>query len=118
MASSTSNQSTVDPEINKIENLVEQIEIKDSDQNAPENNLEQKQEPDDKKPNLNTPNRVFISKLLNRNMKIEITDGRVLIGNFLCTDKDANIILGCCQEYIDSSKYVQPFQSVFQLIFN
>jgi small nuclear ribonucleoprotein (snRNP)-like protein len=104
MASSTTDQtptSSVDQELNKIETLVEKIEIKENEAN----NLD---ESDDKKAtnkiNLNTPNRVFISKLLNRNMKIQITDGRVLIGNFLCTDKDSNIILGCCQEYVDSSK--------------
>nr|CAI5861912.1 unnamed protein product [Callosobruchus analis] len=29
-----------------------------------------------------------------------MTDGRVLIGVFLCTDRDANIILGSCSEYL------------------
>ena len=33
-------------------------------------------------------------------MKIELTDGRVLIGIFMCTDKDANVILGSCAEYL------------------
>ena len=33
-------------------------------------------------------------------MKIEMTDGRTLIGQFLCTDRDANVILGSCYEYI------------------
>ena len=33
-------------------------------------------------------------------MKIEISDGRTLIGQFLCTDCDKNIILGSCQEFI------------------
>lgn len=28
------------------------------------------------------------------NFRIEMTDGRVLIGVFLCTDRDANVILG------------------------
>ncbi|XP_014668935.1 PREDICTED: N-alpha-acetyltransferase 38, NatC auxiliary subunit-like [Priapulus caudatus] len=30
----------------------------------------------------------------------ENQDVRSLIGSFLCTDKDANLILGNCQEYI------------------
>lgn len=29
-----------------------------------------------------------------------MTDGRILIGIFLCTDKEANIILGSCSEYL------------------
>jgi small nuclear ribonucleoprotein (snRNP)-like protein len=33
-------------------------------------------------------------------MKIKLTDGRILIGIFLCTDKDANVILGTCAEYL------------------
>ena len=45
----------------------------------------------------------FLNKWLNKSMKIEITDGRVLIGTFVCTDMQANIILGSCQEYIDSA---------------
>lgn len=29
-----------------------------------------------------------------------MSDGRILIGPFLCTDKDANVILGVCSEYM------------------
>lgn len=29
-----------------------------------------------------------------------MSDGRVLIGVFLCTDRDSNIILGSCSEYL------------------
>lgn len=29
-----------------------------------------------------------------------MTDGRVLTGAFLCTDRDANVILGSCSEYL------------------
>jgi len=35
-------------------------------------------------------------------MKVEMTDGRVLVGVFLCTDRDRNIILGSTNEYIKS----------------
>lgn len=31
-----------------------------------------------------------------------MTDGRVLIGSFLCTDRDANVILASCSEYLSS----------------
>ena len=44
-----------------------------------------------------------LSKWLNRNMRVKITDGRTLVGIFLCTDKDQNIILGSCQEFINST---------------
>jgi len=50
-----------------------------------------------------TINRQFLVKLLNKSMKIEITDGRVLIGTFVCTDMQSNVILGSCQEFIDTS---------------
>ncbi len=52
----------------------------------------------------NVPHHVLaIKKWLNKSMKVKITDGRVLVGVFLCTDKHSNIILGSCLEYIDSS---------------
>ncbi|XP_022185331.2 N-alpha-acetyltransferase 38, NatC auxiliary subunit isoform X2 [Nilaparvata lugens] len=39
-----------------------------------------------------------LRRWINRQMKIEMTDGRILIGVFLCTDRDGNIILGSCSE--------------------
>ena len=38
---------------------------------------------------------------LNRWLRIKITDGRTLIGLFLCTDRDLNIILGRAVEHVD-----------------
>lgn len=29
-----------------------------------------------------------------------MSDGRIIIGTFLCTDKDANVILAMCAEYM------------------
>ena len=37
---------------------------------------------------------------LNSHLKIKMSDGRTLTGAFLCTDRDANIILGVCSEYL------------------
>lgn len=37
---------------------------------------------------------------LNKSFLIQMFDGRVLIGVFLCTDRDANVILGSCTEYL------------------
>jgi len=45
----------------------------------------------------------FLKKMLNKTFRIRIADGRTLIGTFLCTDKDQNIVLGQCQEYVKSN---------------
>ena len=58
-------------------------------------------ESDDK--TQSTQYRQLLRQWLNRSMKIKITDGRYVIGTFLCTDKHSNIILGSCQEFIDSA---------------
>lgn len=34
-------------------------------------------------------------------MKVHLIDGRILIGAFVCTDKDAHIILSSCYEYFN-----------------
>ncbi|KAH1164658.1 N-alpha-acetyltransferase 38, NatC auxiliary subunit [Mauremys mutica] len=44
-----------------------------------------------------------LETLLNRNMRIRMTDGRTLVGCFLCTDRDCNVILGSAQEYLKAS---------------
>ncbi|XP_077445322.1 N-alpha-acetyltransferase 38, NatC auxiliary subunit-like isoform X1 [Stigmatopora argus] len=41
--------------------------------------------------------------LLNKNMRICMTDGRTLVGLFLCTDRDCNVILGSAQEFLKSA---------------
>ncbi|XP_062904956.1 N-alpha-acetyltransferase 38, NatC auxiliary subunit isoform X1 [Mobula hypostoma] len=41
-----------------------------------------------------------LESLLNKSMRIRMTDGRTLIGLFLCTDRDCNVILGSAQEYL------------------
>ena len=38
---------------------------------------------------------------LNQPMRIRMTDGRTLVGTFICTDKDRNVILGSCEEYVN-----------------
>lgn len=42
--------------------------------------------------------RAKLESWLYRTLRIQLTDGRILIGNFLCTDSDANVILGMCME--------------------
>lgn len=36
-------------------------------------------------------------------MKVNLIDGRILIGSFVCTDKDAHIILSTCYEYFNEN---------------
>lgn len=47
-----------------------------------------------------SPGAVQLRSWLNKTFRVEMTDGRVLTGVFLCTDRDANIILGSCSEYL------------------
>jgi len=54
---------------------------------------------DSETPSGKSKGRLKLESWLNACMKIEMTDGRTLIGQFLCTDRDCNIILGSCYEY-------------------
>jgi len=40
---------------------------------------------------------------LNQPMKVHLIDGRILVGSFVCTDKDAHIILSACYEYFNEN---------------
>lgn len=53
--------------------------------------------------------------LLNKNMRIRMTDGRTLVGLFLCTDRDCNVILGSAQEFLKSTGWINT--TVFFLTF-
>ncbi|XP_012940621.1 N-alpha-acetyltransferase 38, NatC auxiliary subunit [Aplysia californica] len=44
--------------------------------------------------------RLTLEQWLNKSMRIKMTDGRTLVGVFLCTDCDCNIIMGSCEEYL------------------
>ena len=58
-------------------------------------------------------NKTNLKNWLNKSFKIEMTDGRILIGIFLCTDRDGNIILGSCHEYHKSEGRCFVFQSIY-----
>ncbi|CAG2121864.1 unnamed protein product, partial [Medioppia subpectinata] len=51
-------------------------------------------------PEVKSPLRLRLESWLNKNMKILMSDGRTLVGIFLCTDRDRNVILGSCLEYL------------------
>jgi len=50
--------------------------------------------------NQRVESRHKLEQWLNKSMRIKMTDGRTLIGIFLCTDRDCNIIMGSCEEYL------------------
>jgi len=47
----------------------------------------------------NRPGVTMLRSWLNKNMKVEMSDGRFLVGIFLCTDRAGNVIIGSCNEY-------------------
>ncbi len=47
-----------------------------------------------------SPSKALLQSWLNKIIKVKISDGRRLIGSFLCTDREMNIILGSCQEFV------------------
>jgi len=57
-------------------------------------NLNAVEEVQDTRPGVNQ-----LRSWLNKNIKVEISDGRFLVGTFLCTDRDSNVIIGLCNEY-------------------
>lgn len=50
-----------------------------------------------------SPGKQKLKSWLNRHLRIKMTDGRILTGAFLCTDRDANVILGLCSEYLSEN---------------
>ena len=42
-----------------------------------------------------------IANWLGRSMRIFLSDGRALVGQFLCTDQARNVILGSAHEYLN-----------------
>lgn len=63
------------------------------------------EEANDTNANINKINGLRKAKLMkwiNKYMKIEMSDGRILIGTFVCTDKDANVILSTCSELFNT----------------
>ncbi|XP_050100728.1 N-alpha-acetyltransferase 38, NatC auxiliary subunit isoform X2 [Anopheles aquasalis] len=83
--------------------------ITDQRKNVLEQALEQMQEDDDdtltpeemELAKANDPRRFILKTLLNRMFRIKMTDGRILIGFFVCTDADANVVLQLASEYTE-----------------
>ncbi|XP_022901507.2 N-alpha-acetyltransferase 38, NatC auxiliary subunit [Onthophagus taurus] len=47
-----------------------------------------------------SPGAVKLRSWINQLLRITMSDGRVLVGMLFCTDRDANIILGACSEFL------------------
>jgi len=45
------------------------------------------------------PGVTLLRSWVNKSMKVEMSDGRVIVGIFLCTDRSGNVIIGSCNEY-------------------
>jgi len=41
----------------------------------------------------------LLKSWINKSIKVEMSDGRVIVGIFLCTDRSGNVIIGSCNEY-------------------
>ncbi|XP_065215127.1 N-alpha-acetyltransferase 38, NatC auxiliary subunit [Planococcus citri] len=68
--------------------------VKGDSSNAPETSSD----------TVNESKKMQLMSWINKSMKIEMTDGRILIGTFVCTDKDANVILSSCSELFNTEK--------------
>ncbi|OQR75502.1 LSM domain-containing protein 1-like [Tropilaelaps mercedesae] len=50
-----------------------------------------------------TAARAVLSRWINKSLKITMSDGRILVGVFLCVDRDCNVIVGNCSEYLNEA---------------
>lgn len=50
-----------------------------------------------------SPSFQALAKYLRKHLKVTLSDGRVIVGFFLCTDSDMNLILGDSSEFEVSS---------------
>lgn len=65
----------------------------------PESPAQGKAETKDHDNNQDTPAIATLRALLGKELRIAITDGRIFLGNFACTDKDLNIVLTSVYEF-------------------
>ena len=43
--------------------------------------------------------REVLKGYLSKRFRVEISDGRIIEGSFVCTDRDRNIVLSNCEEF-------------------
>lgn len=63
----------------------------------------------DQSPNEPTEHKALSTarQLLHKRFKVVVKDGRVLVGDFLCIDKQGNLILGNTYQQVDSQ--LEPY---------
>lgn len=66
----------------------------------------------------NTSRIDVIKSWLHKPMRVTVTDGRIFVGEFICFDKNKNIMLANCYEYTrlkDSKKEERKFQGLVMI---
>lgn len=43
--------------------------------------------------------RKVLKSYLSKRLRVEVSDGRIIEGSFMCTDRDSNIVLSNCEEF-------------------
>ena len=44
--------------------------------------------------------KALLTELLNKRLRVRIRDGRVIDGNLMCTDREKNIVISNCEEFL------------------
>lgn len=84
-----------------LEQLEIDVKAKNSDRNQQGQSSEEAEHTDEtpaEDPDKDNPKRKKLKSWLNNMFRIKMTDGRVLIGIFVCTDADANIVMQVTSE--------------------
>ncbi|PNS14266.1 hypothetical protein CAC42_6779 [Sphaceloma murrayae] len=50
-------------------------------------------------PLTNAQATTYLTSLLNKPLRLHVTDGRMFVGQMKCTDRERNVILACTHEY-------------------
>ncbi|XP_049532404.1 N-alpha-acetyltransferase 38, NatC auxiliary subunit isoform X1 [Anopheles darlingi] len=99
----------IDPEKNKYQQVLEQalekMQPNDEDSETEEVTLDETElaKARERERILCRDNRKrdLLKSWLNRMFRIKMTDGRILMGFFVCTDADANVVLQLASEYTE-----------------
>ena len=48
--------------------------------------------------------KALLTGYLNERMRVTISDGRVIDGRLICTDRDCNLVLSNCEEFLSQEE--------------
>uniref|UniRef100_A0A2M4CZ90 Putative lsm domain protein n=1 Tax=Anopheles darlingi TaxID=43151 RepID=A0A2M4CZ90_ANODA len=95
----------IDPEKNVLEQALEKMQSDDDDLETEEVTLDEtdlaRAREMDRILWRDNRKRDLLKSWLNRMFRIKMTDGRILMGFFVCTDADANVVLQLASEYTE-----------------